>query len=137
MSSVHDSDRPLVLVADDDEDIRALVSFRLERAGYEVVEARDGEEALRVLGDPSQRVNLIVSDLVMPRAGGRDVALAAARLRPGVPTVLMSGYTEDATLRRGALPPGAIFLSKPFSPGQLVECVEDALRPAAQAGDSR
>jgi two-component system, cell cycle sensor histidine kinase and response regulator CckA len=122
-----------VLLAEDEDALRLVARSVLVRAGYAVVEARDGAEALHVLEDPSRRVDLVLSDLVMPRSGGRALAHAAARLRPGAPLVLMSGYSEDSSLRLGTLPPGVSFLPKPFSPAQLLACVESALRTGGTA----
>ena len=114
-----------VLLVEDDERVRRLVRFTLQGQGYAVTEAGGGEAALRLL-TPDRKVDLLVTDLVMPGIDGRDLAARVRVLRPDVGVVFVSGYVPD--LRRLEGLPGAIFLPKPFTPLELIKTVERALR---------
>jgi DNA-binding response OmpR family regulator len=112
--------RPLVLVADDDPDILELVSLTLERDGYEVAQARNGEEALRIASE--RTLHLAVLDLMMPGVDGHEVT---RRLREqdrdrGLPILVLSAFAEDKQAAR-ALAAGADgYIRKPFSPRELL-----------------
>jgi DNA-binding response OmpR family regulator len=111
--------RPLVLVADDDHDILGLVSFRLERAGYDVVAAHDGEEALRLA---LERVpDLAVIDVMMPKLDGYEVT---TRLRQNhatrrMPVILLTARVQEADIARGFEAGADDYVKKPFSPQEL------------------
>jgi DNA-binding response OmpR family regulator len=114
-----DRARPLVLVADDDPDIRELVAFRLERAGYDVVKAADGEEALRVAGE--LRPDLAVLDVMMPKLTGYDVT---SRIREDeamsrMPVILLTARAQEVDVTRGFEAGADDYLKKPFSPQEL------------------
>src|SRR5688572_9574777 len=96
-----DHDEPLVLVADDDDDVRELVVFRLERAGYEMVMASDGEEALEVALDRRPRVCVI--DVMMPKLNGYEVTerLRASEELADVAIVLLTASVEEASVEKG------------------------------------
>jgi DNA-binding response OmpR family regulator len=113
------NDRPLVLVADDDPDILELVAFRLERAGYEVVRATDGEEALRRIDE--RLPDLAVLDVMMPKLTGYDVT---RRLRDNdatkkLPVILLTARVQEADVARGFEVGADDYLKKPFSPQEL------------------
>jgi len=116
-----------VLVADDDAGVIELASETLARCGFEVVCARDGEEAVRLFAERKGEIRAVVLDRTMPRLNG-DRAFARIReIRPDVPIVLLSGYTEDSvgdTLRDAHVD---AFLKKPFQPDSLADCVRRAL----------
>ncbi len=114
-----------VLLVEDDERVRRLVRFTLQGQGYAVTEAGGGEAALRLL-TPDRKVDLLVTDLVMPGIDGRELAARVRVLRPDVGVVFVSGYVPD--LRRLEGLPGAMFLPKPFTPLELIKTVERALR---------
>jgi CheY-like chemotaxis protein len=76
-------------------------------------------------------VDLVLTDAVMPRMGGRELADHVARLKPGLPVLFMSGYTNDEIIRRGLLSPGAPYLQKPFSPEALASKVREVLDAAS------
>ncbi len=121
MSKPEDSSAPsaLILVADDDEDIRRLLRFRLERAGYGVVEARDGEEALALALE--HRPDLAVMDVMMPKATGYEVT---RRLREDestrrIPVILLTARAQEADVSRGFEAGADDYLRKPFSPQEL------------------
>jgi CheY-like chemotaxis protein len=116
-----------ILVAEDSEGVRHLVRDVLARAGYRVLEARDGEEALRVAREHAGPIHLLLTDVVMPGAGGRAAAEGLTAARPETRVVYMSGYTEDAILTKSVLEAGADFLEKPFTPRDLEQKVREVL----------
>jgi CheY-like chemotaxis protein len=118
-----------ILVADDEEGIRSLVSSVLEEAGYTVELVEDGAaavERLRALGD---RVRLILLDLTMPVLGGAEAATELRQIQPDVPIVAMSGYGDIEVMQRFSDAAVDDFLSKPFTPDQLAAKVRDILAP--------
>ena len=125
-----------VLVVEDEALVRDFACRFLRGEGYETVEASDGTEAIELLRRDPGMVDLVLSDVVMPRMGGREVADRLAQLRPGLPVLFMSGYTNDEIMRRGLLEPGMPFLAKPFSPETLAakvrEVLDDAGSPTLQ-----
>ena len=116
-----------ILVVEDDEMVRKLACQSLRIYGYQVVEAANAGEAL-LLGKAYQGpITLMLTDVVMPQMSGIELASRLSQLRPGMRVVYMSGYTDDAVLRHGALDPALFFLQKPFTPGSLAEKVREAL----------
>jgi len=116
-----------VLFVEDEEGVRALSRHVLQDYGYAVLEARDGVEALRLAGQHQGRIDLLVTDVIMPRMGGREVAEQLAKTHPGTKVLFVSGYTDDAVVRNGILEAKMAFLHKPFSPASLVIKVRDVL----------
>jgi DNA-binding response OmpR family regulator len=119
--------KPLILIADDDPDILALVSFRLERAGYEVVQARNGEEAVQVA--LARRPDLAVLDVMMPRVDGYE---ATRRLRQHeetsrMPIILLTARVQEEDIARGFDAGADDYVRKPFSPQELGSRVQAAL----------
>lgn len=111
--------KPLVLVADDDPDILALVTFRLERAGYAVVGANDGEQALQLALE--QPPDLVVLDVMMPKLDGYEVT---TRLRQNertrrIPIILLTARVQEADIARGFEVGADDYVKKPFSPQEL------------------
>jgi CheY-like chemotaxis protein len=115
----------LVLLAEDDPGVRRLAMRALERHGYRVVAACDGEEALNLFERHAGDVALVVSDLAMPRRGGREVLSSIRARAPGIAAVLMTGHEGDADL-----PGGAVLLRKPFRPEDLAVAARRALDDA-------
>lgn len=116
-----------VLLVEDEPTVRSLVRRLLGMQGCQVLEASTGTEALKVVEELKTDLELVLTDVVMPEVGGR---LLVERLRqrfPDLPVIYMSGYARDDMLRRGELEPGALFLKKPFTAGQLLEHVTAAL----------
>jgi DNA-binding response OmpR family regulator len=111
-----------VLVVDDETAIRGMVKSALERAGLRVLEAQDGIEALQVLD--TQKPDLLLSDIVMPRMDGVRLAIEVAQRAPDVPILLMSGFTSEP----GPAAHAKDFLRKPFAAGALVATVIRHLR---------
>ncbi len=127
MSAWSESERPLVLVADDDEDIRALIEFRLERADYEVVTATDGVEALEVA--LARRPALAVLDVMMPKLTGYDVTrrIRASEAIGGMPVILLTARVLEDDVTRGFEAGADDYLKKPFSPQELGARVQAVL----------
>jgi DNA-binding response OmpR family regulator len=119
--------RPLILVADDDEDIRALVAFRLERAGFDVVTAGDGEHALRLTLERSPA--LAVLDVMMPKLTGIEVTrqLRAQDSTCTLPVILLTARVQDADIARGFEAGADDYIRKPFSPQELQARVQAIL----------
>jgi DNA-binding response OmpR family regulator len=112
-------DQPLVLAADDDEDILGLVSFRLERAGYTVIVARDGEEALELA--VKEQPDLAVLDVMMPKLDGFEVTrrLRAEEATSRMPIILLTAKAQDADVQQGFAAGADDYIRKPFSPDEL------------------
>jgi len=110
---------PLVLVADDDPDILALVGFRLERAGYEVLPARDGEEALSLALE--RQPDLAIIDVMMPKLDGYEVTqrLRSNQATSGMPVILLTARVQEADITRGFEAGADDYIKKPFSPQEL------------------
>jgi DNA-binding response OmpR family regulator len=108
-----------VLVADDERDILELVAFRLERSGYEIVRANDGEEALRFALE--QRPDLAVLDVMMPKLNGYDVTREIRRHEQTrtMPVILLTARAQEADVTRGFEAGADDYLKKPFSPQEL------------------
>jgi DNA-binding response OmpR family regulator len=125
-----DRDRTLVLVADDDADVRELVVFRLERAGYEVVTAADGQGAVEVA--LARRPRVCVVDVMMPKLDGYEVTerLRASDALAGVQILLLTASVEEAAVERGFDVGADDYIKKPFSPAELIGRVERALERA-------
>ncbi len=121
--------REYVLVVEDEEPVRRLVRRVLEKLGYEVTVSSDGRAALETLrADEAGRIRLVVSDMVMPVMSGRGMAEELAKLRPGLPVLFTTGYTDDTV----EVPPGLELLRKPFSGAELARRVRGVLdRPAS------
>ena len=115
-----------MLLVEDEDGVRGLARHVLQGCGYTILEARDGAEALRVAGQHG-RIDLLVSDVVLPRTGGRELAERLAALQPGVRVLFLSGYTEDAVVRHGILEAQVAFLQKPFTPASLAAKVREVL----------
>jgi CheY-like chemotaxis protein len=116
-----------VLLAEDEDAVRRLVREMLERLGYTVLEAGSGVEALELCREHPGSIDLLLTDLVMPRMGGRQLAQRAAELRPRMPVLYMSGYTDDALTEGCPLDEGAAFLQKPFTLPALARLLRQLL----------
>jgi PAS domain S-box-containing protein len=116
-----------VLVAEDEAAVRGLVRVVLETAGYRVMEARDGLEALEIASRRDGALHLLLSDIVMPGMNGRELACTLRRTQPSVRVLFTSGYTDSLIIDSGNLGPGTSFLQKPFSPAALLTAVRDLL----------
>jgi two-component system cell cycle sensor histidine kinase/response regulator CckA len=116
-----------VLLVEDDPAVRSLSREILEMSGYLVLEAADGTEALRIGAQHSGRIELAITDVVMPHMGGRHVVERLRSLRPETRILYMSGYTDDTVLRHGVAKAEAAFLQKPFTADALTRKVQEVL----------
>ena len=116
-----------ILVAEDDRSIRSLIHRVLTSRGYEVLQARDGEEAMELLRERGADVDLLLTDVVMPKAGGADVAVWLDEVRPGLRTVFMSGYVDDRLPPERLEAPHTRYIAKPFTGRTLCEVVRELL----------
>jgi hypothetical protein len=122
------AERPAtVLLAEDQDGIRRLVRDYMAGAGYAVLEAADGEQALRIANQRAAPVDLLVTDMVMPGAGGLEVAETLTLRWPDLKTVFISGYSQEFDKNAESVPPGARFLRKPFTKAELLDSVSDLL----------
>ena len=116
-----------VLVVEDDSNLRELVARVLKKSGYAVLVASGGVEAIAIAGDPLKLIDAVITDVVMPGMNGRELVEKLLEMRPGIASLLMSGYTDDDVLRRGVLQGDTAFLQKPFTPDQLARKVREVL----------
>jgi DNA-binding response OmpR family regulator len=117
----------LVLVAEDDEDIRELVVFRLEQAGYTVVAAKDGEEAFGIAQE--NKPDLAVLDVMMPKLDGIELTrrIRADATLSGLPVILLTASVQEAAVARGFEAGADDYIRKPFSPPELLARIEAVL----------
>ena len=115
-----------ILLVEDEDAVRELLRTVLKARGYAVIEARNGREGLKLCEDHPGAIDMLVTDVVMPELGGRELAEAVVKLRPGLKVLFMSGHTDDVILKEG-VQQGAVFLHKPFTPMQLAQKVRDTL----------
>lgn len=122
-------EKPLetILVVEDEAGIRALVRKILRRQGYEVLEAGNGEEALALAASHGGNLDLLITDVMMPQMGGHELADRLREQHRDVKVLYVSGYTDDAAIYAGNLPPGTAFLQKPFTLGSLLDKVKEVL----------
>jgi PAS domain S-box-containing protein len=116
-----------VLLVEDAPRVREVVREILEMNGYRVIEARHGQEAIELGQRHPGRIQLMVTDVVMPQMSGRELAQHFARARPDMRVLFMSGYTDNAIVRHGVLETGTAFISKPFTPDALAAKVREVL----------
>ncbi len=116
-----------VLLVEDEDGVRELARLALQTSGYTAHPAANGPEALTLARGRAQPFDLLVTDVVMPKMSGRELAAQIEALFPGIRVLFLSGYTDDAVVRNGLLERGAAFLHKPFTPLTLVRKVHELL----------
>jgi two-component system cell cycle sensor histidine kinase/response regulator CckA len=119
--------RETVLLVEDQPEVRAVARAALTRQGYTVLEAGDAAEALRIMEDEKEEIDLLLTDIVMPAMNGRELARRSTERRPGIRVLFTSGYTDEAIVRHGVIEPGAAFIQKPFTPLLLLRKVREVL----------
>jgi two-component system, cell cycle sensor histidine kinase and response regulator CckA len=121
-----------ILVAEDEALVRELTRTVLETHGYNVIEAANGGSALLLLESYKERIDLLLTDVVMPEISGRELAERAKAIRPDIKILFMSGYTDNSIVHRGVIDEGMQFIQKPFSTENLATKVREVLDdPAA------
>jgi PAS domain S-box-containing protein len=116
-----------ILLVEDEEQVRAVARGILSRQGYRLVVAQNAGEALLLCEKHPGAIDLLLSDVVMPQMSGPELARRLGALRPGMKILCMSGYTDDAVIRHGALEAGIAFIQKPFTPDTLTRKVREVL----------
>jgi two-component system, cell cycle sensor histidine kinase and response regulator CckA len=123
------SERPTVLLVDDEQSVRSIVMRILRRAQYNVIAAESGDEALKLAANHPGKIDVVVTDMYMPGMRGPEVVVALGKIRPGLRALFISGYADQDV--GTAVPPGANFLHKPFSGQDLTAAIEAVLRGPA------
>jgi two-component system cell cycle sensor histidine kinase/response regulator CckA len=116
-----------ILLVEDEESLRTMASRLLARNGYQVCEAGGGADALRRAADPAQRIDLLISDMVMPGMLGNEVVERVRAIRPDLPALFISGYAEQVLDFHGIPAPNHDILQKPFTEAALLRRVRRAL----------
>ncbi len=122
-----------ILLVEDEQGVRSLARCALESRGYRVLEAGNGLEALEVHAAYDGEIHLLLTDVVMPQLGGRELADRLVAKNPQTSVLFMSGYTDDAIVRHGVMEDGVPFLQKPFTPDALGRKVREVLSSVALA----
>lgn len=117
-----------VLLVEDEESVRELVKLTLVARGYKVMEAENGECGLQMAQSFKDNIDILITDVMMPGIGGRELAKKLSEIRPGISVLYLSGYTEDAVVTRGTAGPAVAFLQKPFTLQNLAKKVREVLR---------
>jgi len=116
-----------VLLVEDEETVRSLAQRVLQSQGYNVLDARAGSEALTVRAGYSGSIDLLLTDVIMPGMSGRELAERLIPKDEKMRVLYMSGYTDDAILRRGIFERGTAYIQKPFTPDALARRVREVL----------
>jgi two-component system, cell cycle sensor histidine kinase and response regulator CckA len=116
-----------VLLVEDEESVRQLVRETLESKGYKVLEAENGEAALQIVSDYSGKIDMLITDVVMPGMSGRELSARLCASYPETKVLYLSGYTEDAIVHEGVVDPDTAFLQKPFTLQMLSRKVREVL----------
>jgi CheY-like chemotaxis protein len=121
-----------ILLVEDESTVRRLIRLLLEKNGYRVLDACDGEEAIRLARQYSEQIHLLITDVVMPNMGGSIVAERILEIHPAAAVLYISGYLDDAVLQHGIMTDHVNFLQKPFNLDSLANKVHSILHPAAR-----
>ncbi|HXC47689.1 MAG TPA: response regulator, partial [Candidatus Sulfotelmatobacter sp.] len=116
-----------ILIVEDEEAVRELIQTVLAEKGYDVIPSLDPQHAEQIAASFSGEIHLLLTDMVMPGASGRELAERISAKRRGIRVLFMSGYTDNVITSGGMLEEGLAFLQKPFSPAALVQKVREVL----------
>lgn len=122
-----------ILLVEDDDSVRRTIKRTLERAGYDVLEASDGEKALELAASYAEPIDVVVTDVMMPGMNGREFADAILLTHPGLGVVFMSGYTDETVSQKGLVDATRTFLQKPFTGDQLLTAIRDLIPALVEA----
>jgi CheY-like chemotaxis protein len=123
----------VILVVDDERDIRNLVRLLVERAGYTVLEAANAQEALRVLAAGPIHPQLLLTDIVMPGMNGLALAAQVHHAQPSLPVIFMTGFANEYQAELS----GSVCLRKPFKPAELLTAIQDVIGPPSRPPATR
>ena len=123
-----------LLIAEDDVGIRSLLLSFLEKAGYRVFAASNGEEALSEVQKHDEPIHLLITDVVMPLMGGKELANRLTAMYPGLKVLFMSGYTDNSIVHHGVLDKGIMFIQKPFPMMEFMWKIRETLDAAGEGG---
>ncbi len=116
-----------ILVVEDEYMVRELVCDTLQNSGYKIIEASNGKEAIALYQSNNKRIDLVLTDVIMPEMSGRKLVETLIDQYPDLKSLYMSGYTDDAIIRHGVLEPGMNYIQKPFSPRALLKKINEVL----------
>src|SRR5689334_1463413 len=126
--------QPVVLLAEDNALVREAIRMLIEMQGCTVIEAADGSQALAFGTAYAGRIDLFVSDAMMPGLNGPEVFLMLRRQRPDLPALFVSGYVQERVFPNGSLPSGAAYLHKPFTPSDFAQAFEQLVLQSDREG---
>jgi two-component system cell cycle sensor histidine kinase/response regulator CckA len=126
-ATISDGTTRTVLLVEDDNSVRQWIHVQLEKSGYNLLEARDGADALLIAELHCGRIDVIVTDVVMPGLNGPELVRALLKLRPHVTVLYMSGYPGSFLKESTTLPPDIVYLEKPFPMTTLLDMVQALL----------
>ncbi|MGA7828963.1 MAG: PAS domain S-box protein, partial [Geobacteraceae bacterium] len=116
-----------ILIAEDEEIVNQFLTGILKRAGYTIISATNGEEAVARFEENSSEISLVISDVVMPKKNGREICEEIRKMRPEIKFIFISGYTADIILQKGIIEEGVDFVTKPFSKNEILRKVRTVL----------
>jgi len=122
-----------ILVVEDDQTVRSIVTQMLDSYGYRVISAPDGEQAIREFRKSAEPIHLVLSDFIMPGLDGRQTTERIRQIEPATKALYMSGYAADPGIRSGILPGGTTFIQKPFTADELAGRIRELLDAAPNA----
>jgi len=122
-----EGDGEMILLVEDEEFVRSVTKEVLEMNGYLVLEARDAQEGLEIFGKHGSEIDLLLTDVVMPGMNGRDLAARLVERKPLLKTIFMSGYTDNAIMRKGMVDERVRYLQKPYTLNGLSDLVREVL----------
>ncbi|MEJ2636082.1 MAG: response regulator [Calditrichia bacterium] len=121
-------------MVEDEEDVRTLIHEILKSTGYEVLEAGSADEAINFCRNQNNSVNLILTDVIMPKMNGPELVKKCAEFRKDLKILYLSGYTNNTIINHGVLETGVAFLQKPFTAENLLNKVWEALNSSSHDG---